>query len=149
MERTAFLATVQSVSGSKAEMLLNDGKTICTVPTCFNNGEVETGARVLVMLAEEPSLFGSGEHKEYDYAVIYADTMVYDVECRSFEKDAYGVFKTDGSRTLKFVSISEAENGQCAERFASAAYKNRQEISPARFFVCSKYSLIVIVFKFA
>ena len=111
-ERTAFLAAVQSVSDGRAEILLNDGKTVCSVPTYFNNGKIKAGAKVIVMLAEDTTLFGSGEHKEYNYAVIYADTAVYDIENRSFENDAYGVFRTNGSRTLRFVSISEAENRQ-------------------------------------
>ena len=110
--RTAFLAAVQSVANGTAEIILNDGKTTCTVPTFFNNGEIKTGAKVIVMLEEEPSLYGSGEHRTYDYAVIYADTAIYDTENRSFENDAYGIFRTNGSTTLRWVSIKEAEKAK-------------------------------------
>ena len=100
---TGFFAEVRSVSDGRAELLLNDGVTSCTVPVYFNDGEVKPGMQVIAFLDETPSLYGSAEHREYDYAVIYTDSLEYKLSGRSFEKDAYAVIDSTSGR-MRFVS---------------------------------------------
>lgn len=88
-KNNGFYATVESVSDGKAAVLLNDGKTRCTVPTYYNDGEVTEGAKVMVVLDEDTSLFGSGTDKEYSFAVIYTDPEVFHHSAFEFEEVAW------------------------------------------------------------
>lgn len=81
-----FFAAVQKITGDKATFILNDGKTVCTAPTYYNDGEVKEGMQVIVMLDEDVSLFGSGAKNEYDFAVFISPT-----DLTRFEEHAYAV----------------------------------------------------------
>lgn len=87
-----FFGTVQSVTDDRAEVLLNDGKTLCDVPTYFNDGEVTEGAEVMLTLDAESSLFGSGERFEDDYAVFHTRPETYNPSGREFESLAYAKY---------------------------------------------------------
>ncbi|MBR3666128.1 MAG: hypothetical protein IKN66_03085 [Ruminococcus sp.] len=69
-----FIGKVRSINGDKAEILLNDGKTVCTVPTYFSEGEIAVGQNTVIFVDDDASLRGSGEKKEYSFALIYTDT---------------------------------------------------------------------------
>ena len=88
-KNNSFFATVQSVSDGKAAFILNDGKTVCTAPTYFNDGEVTEGMRVMVTLDEDTALYGSGDSREYDYAVFYTDEEVFNHSAFGFDEIAY------------------------------------------------------------
>lgn len=87
-----FFGTVQSVTDDRAEVLLTDGKTLCDVPTYFNDGEIKEGAEVMLTLDAESSLFGSGERFEDDYAVFHTRPETYNPSGREFESLAYAKY---------------------------------------------------------
>ena len=87
------------MSDGKATFILNDGKTVCTAPTYFNDGEVTEGAQVMVTLDEDTSLYGSGESKEYDFAVFYTSPDTYDFENKMYALDDSGKL---GGFTVKY-----------------------------------------------
>ena len=70
---TAFFGTVSNMKNDKAEILLNDGKTKCNVPTYFTDGSLENGSNVMFLINCGSDLYGSGENKSFDYALIYTD----------------------------------------------------------------------------
>lgn len=97
-----FFAAVQKITGDKATFILNDGKTVCTVPTYYNDGELKDGMQVIVMLDEDVSLFGSGAQKEYDYAV-----FIYPTDTRRFEERAYAVLSETTMGKLDVTEINQ------------------------------------------
>lgn len=99
---TFFYATVQSINGNKATFILNDGKTVCTAPTYYSDGEITEGMPVIVMLDEDVSLFGSGAQKEYDYAV-----FIYPTDTRRFEECAYAVLSETTMGKLDVTEINQ------------------------------------------
>lgn len=88
-EYPAFPGTVQSCDGERAQVLLNDGVTLCDVPTYFCEHELEAGNNVLMILDSELSLYGSGEERSFDYAVILTDEDDYFHSIHEFEDIAY------------------------------------------------------------
>lgn len=75
-KRLCFFGTVKSISadGSKLTFLLNDKKTVCTVPTFFSDGaELSEDMKIMVTLNADSDLFGSGGEHSFDYAVISAN----------------------------------------------------------------------------
>ena len=92
-KRTAFFATVQSVDPDRASVLLNDGITLCNVPVCYSDGgSLEPGTKIMLVLTEDDSLFGSGEEKSFDYAVISTEPEKYNRGKKEFSDLAYGEF---------------------------------------------------------
>lgn len=90
---TGFFGTVQKLDDARAEILLNDGKTICNVPTYYNDGEISEGEQIMFVLDCEPDLYGSGENNTYNYAVIYTDISKYDIENAAYaKKDPHSVY---------------------------------------------------------
>lgn len=98
-----FFGTVQSVTDDRACVLLTDGKTLCDVPTYYNDGEVAEGAEVMIMLDAEPSLFGSGERFEDDYAVFHTRPETYNTSGKEFESLAYAKYSDQTVDTLIYV----------------------------------------------
>ena len=84
-----FCGTVQSLADDRATVLLNDGITVCDVPTYYNDGELSEGQQVLVTLEAESSLYGSGEQYKADYAVFITHLEQYGGEEYDFSKLAY------------------------------------------------------------
>lgn len=99
---TFFYATVQRISGNKATLILNDGKTVCTAPTHYSDGEITEGMRVIVMLDEDVSLFGSGAQKEYDYAV-----FIYPTDTKRFDERAYAVLSQTTMGKLDVTDVQQ------------------------------------------
>ena len=58
-------------------MLLDDGITVCSFPSCFTDGEVTEGSRIMAAVCCGSSLYGSGENRVFDYAVIYTTPEDY------------------------------------------------------------------------
>lgn len=118
-DRVGFLGVIQSVSDDSktVTVLLNDKKTLCTVPTYYNDGgEIKEGAKVMVMILEDESLFGSGGEHEYDYAIIITDSHYYLSERaqRIFEDLAYGIYSSINDSVsfangIKVITIKDAE----------------------------------------
>lgn len=113
MNRTCFYGSVQSYDeeSGKAVVLLNDKKTLCTVPTYYNDGgKLKEGAEIMITLMTDNSLFGSGGTHEFDYAVISTDRDYYmsSEENHSFNELAYAQY--DGSiYEVKIVTVSRVQ----------------------------------------
>lgn len=86
-----FFGSVQAVSGGYAEILLTDKKTVCTVPTYYCEDELYEGQEVMITLDCYISLFGSGDNKTFDYAVIYTDPSEYNYRNIDFDTLAYAM----------------------------------------------------------
>ena len=85
----------------RAKVLLNDGKTVCDVPTYYNDGELSEGLEVMVTLDAEPSLFGSKKEYKSEFAVFYTDPEVYNYRHFDFGTLAYA--KHSDSDITKFI----------------------------------------------
>jgi hypothetical protein len=88
-ENYGFFGVIQSIENDRARVLLNDGKTVCDVPTYYNDGELCEGGQVMITLEADPELFGSGEEYYADYAVFHTDPTEYDYPEYDFESLAY------------------------------------------------------------
>lgn len=109
----SYFGTVQKNENGKADILLNDGKTVITVPSYYNDGDVLAGAEVLVDLrTEKEELFGTGKHAEYDFAIIYTREKYYNTSPRRFDELAYAY--VDSSRSSYYTYISKS--GEKIER---------------------------------
>ena len=86
-----FFATVQSFDNDFVTVLLGDGKTVCTAPTFYSDGELSEGMEIMITLDANTSLWNSGAQQEFDYAVIYTDPKVYLRTSHSFEEIAYSM----------------------------------------------------------
>ena len=94
--RTGFFAVVQSVSEDTVTVILNDGKTLCTVPTYYNDGgELAPGGKIMVILPDNSSLLGKGGEHSFDYAVIITDQEYFKNWSDKFEDIAYGAYVTN------------------------------------------------------
>jgi len=91
-DKYCFFGTVQSVTDERAEVLLTDGKTVCDVPTYFNDGEIKEGMKVMLTLDAEPLLFSSGERYIAEYAVFYTRPEIYNTSDLAFESLAYAKY---------------------------------------------------------
>ena len=97
----SFFGTVQTIGDNTAEIKLTDGKTVCTVPTYYCDGELSEGLEVMVILDSSTDLFGSGKSESFDYAVICTDPAEYDPSGHEFVNLAYG--KADSNNLGRFI----------------------------------------------
>lgn len=97
----SFFGTVQTIGDNTAEIKLTDGKTVCTVPTYYCDGELSEGFEVMVILDSSTDLFGSGKSESFDYAVICTDPAEYDPSGHEFGNLAYG--KADSNNLGRFI----------------------------------------------
>ena len=97
----SFFGTVQSIGDSTVEIKLTDGKTVCTVPTYYCDGELSEGLEVMVILDRSTDLFDSGKSESFDYAVICTDPAEYNASGREFDKIAYA--KADSNNLGRFI----------------------------------------------
>ena len=67
-----YFGTIQKLYDEKADILLDNKKTLCTVPTDFCDGELNEGMQVTIILDEDESILNK-ESAELDYAVICTD----------------------------------------------------------------------------
>ena len=65
-----------------------DGKTVCTAPTFYSDGELLEGMEIMIVLDADTSLWNSGAQQEFDYAVIYTDPEIYLQTSHSFDEIA-------------------------------------------------------------
>lgn len=98
-----FFGEIVKLTDEKAEIKLNDNKTVCTVSTDFKDGDLKEHDTVMVKLNDDASLYGSGKTKEYDYAVIYTDLEKIGADDPA--STAYAVDK--GYDDLTFVNVNE------------------------------------------
>ncbi len=106
--RTGFFAAVMSVNDDSINVLLNDGKTLCTVPSWYNDGgELKTGAQIMVMLSSDSSLFGAGGEHSFEYAAISTDPDYFKRSTDKFEDIAYAVF--NGWDSFEYTTVDEAD----------------------------------------
>ena len=97
----SFFGTIQTIGDSTAEIKLTDGKTVCTVPTYYCDGELSEGLEVMVILDCSTDLFDSGKSESFDYAVICTDPAEYNASGREFDKLAYA--KADSNNLGRFI----------------------------------------------
>lgn len=97
----SFFGTVQTIGDNTAEIKLTDGKTVCTVPTYYCDGELNEGLEVMVILDSSTDLFGSGKSESFDYAVICTDPAEYDPSGHEFGNLAYA--KADSNNLGRFI----------------------------------------------
>ena len=67
-----YSGTIQKLYDEKADILLDNKNTICTVPTDFRDGELSEGMKVTLILDEDETILNK-ERAELDYAVICTD----------------------------------------------------------------------------
>ena len=96
-----FFGTVQTIGDNTAEIKLTDGKTVCTVPTYYCDGELSEGLEVMVILDCSTDLFDSGKSESFDYAVICTDPAEYDPSGHEFGNLAYA--KADSNNLGRFI----------------------------------------------
>ncbi|MBR6044541.1 MAG: hypothetical protein IKP47_02780 [Ruminococcus sp.] len=104
-----FFGTVLSVEGDRAKVQLNDGLTVCDVPTALHDDEVTAGQRTMLIIEAGEELYGSGETYKSDYAVFVSQFDTVGTDESKFPELAYSEpSKTDlYKRTI--VSKTEAE----------------------------------------
>lgn len=118
----AFFGVIQSITddGKTMTVQLNDKKTLCTMPTYYNDGELKEGMEIMAALRAESSLFGSGGEHEFDYAVIYTDAEYYnqtgftnryadDYLTERIEFDELAYAKYAGSSHFSYTKIKDVE----------------------------------------
>ena len=97
----SFFGTIQTIGDNTAEIKLTDGKTVCTVPTYYCDGELSEGLEVMVILDCSTDLFDSGKSESFDYAVICTDPAEYDPSGHEFGNLAYA--KADSNNLGRFI----------------------------------------------
>lgn len=102
-----FFGKIQSLSDGRATVLLNDGKTVCDVPTYYNDGELTEGQQVMVTLNAEPSLYGSGEQYKADYAVFTTDCEFYGIDVSDFDSLAYAHLVENDLTRFECVTVDD------------------------------------------
>ena len=102
----AFFGTVREVKDGRAEVLLNDGRTVIDIPAYYNDAEPSPGMEVMVRLPAKTSLFGSGGTHRFDYAVIYTDSAVFNTSGREFSGLAYAEVSSYWSMKLDYTFVS-------------------------------------------
>ncbi len=102
-----FFGTVQSVSDDRAKVLLTDGKTLCDVPTYYNDCEVKAEQEVMLTLDADKTLFGSGEKYKADYAVFWTKSDVYNQSGKNFGELAYAKMSTTTAGQLDYTLVDQ------------------------------------------
>ena len=91
-DKYSFFGTVQSLAEGRARVLLTDGRTLCDVPVCLNDGELKEGMQVMITLNAAPSLFDSGKEYKDEFAVFHTDPAEYNYSGFEFTKLAYAQY---------------------------------------------------------
>lgn len=105
----SFFGTVQTIGDNTAEIKLTDGKTVCTVPTYYCDGELSEGLEVMVILDCSTDLFDSGKSESFDYAVICTDPAEYDPSGHEFGNLAYAKADSNNLRRFIYTEIGDIE----------------------------------------
>lgn len=104
-----FFGAIQSSDGETADVLLTDNVTLITVPTFYCEEELSAGQEVMVILDCSTDLFGSGESKNFDYAVIVTDPKLYNYDNHDFSALAYATSNENTLGKYDYVFIDEVQ----------------------------------------
>jgi hypothetical protein len=85
----AFCGRIQSISGKRAEVLLNDGVTTCDVPCVLYDEKLSVGQKVVLILDTGIDLYNSGKAYKSDYAVFVTRYQFYGLADDKFDDCAY------------------------------------------------------------
>lgn len=105
-----FFGTVLNFNKEYAEIMLTDKKTICTVPAYYCEDELYEGQEVMITLDCDISLWGSGDNKTFDYAVIYTDPEEYNYADKDFDTLAYAKANPNELGRFIYTMIDEVTN---------------------------------------
>lgn len=104
-----FFGTVQNSDGKTADIILTDDVTVINVPTYYCEEELSPGQEVMVTLDCDTKLFGSGEAKTFDYAVIHTDPKLYNYDNHVFSTLAYANSNPDTLGAYDYVFVDEVQ----------------------------------------
>lgn len=96
-EKYSFYGMVSVLNGDRASVVLNDGITVCDVPTWYRDGELSEGMQVMITLDAKAALYGSGEEYSSDFAVFHTSPAEYDPKQLGFDNLAYSRYGKDNS----------------------------------------------------
>jgi len=85
----AFCGRIQSISGKRAEVLLNDSVTTCDVPCVLYDEKLSVGQKVVLILDTGIDLYNSGKAYKSDYAVFVTRYQFYGLADDKFDDCAY------------------------------------------------------------
>ena len=91
-DKYSFFGKIVNITDDKAEIRLNDNKTVCTIPTDFTDGELTAGMEVMVTLNAGTELYGSGNEYKDDFAVFHTDPKEYNTSGSKFSELAYAQY---------------------------------------------------------
>jgi hypothetical protein len=109
-ENYSFFGVIQSLENDRATVLLNDSKTLCDVPTYYNDGELYEGGQVMITLESDSELFGSGEEYYSDYAVFHTDPTEYNYPEYDFETLAYAQHSKNDITRYIYTKIEDIQS---------------------------------------
>ena len=104
-----FFGTVQSLTEDRAEVLLTDGKTLCDVPTYYNDGEIKEGMDVMLTLDADISLYGSGKPYKADYAVFTTHPEAFVEGYRKEDHAKYAYALRDEHNSVVYHGVMREE----------------------------------------
>ena len=104
---TCFIGTVGNIENGRTELTLTDGITKTDIPISLNDGEVTEGITVMAMIYEDKALYGSGETKKYDYALIFTRPEDYLMQGKKPDDIAYANVLSLFNESFHFVEKSD------------------------------------------
>ncbi len=111
-DKYSFFGKIRSVKDGRAEVLLTDGKTLCSVPTYYTDGKLKEGTEIMLTLNAGPSLYGSGEKYKADHAVFITDLEAHGIRPENFDSYAYARSSETDVTKYDIVSVSELKEGE-------------------------------------
>ncbi|WP_028508792.1 hypothetical protein [Ruminococcus sp. NK3A76] len=108
---TCFIGTVGKIKNERTELTLADGRTKLDIPVSLNDGEVSDGMTVMAMIYDEPSVYGSGAAKKYDYALIFTHPKDHLMLGEKLDDMAYATVGSLYNGVFHFVK-KEQKNGK-------------------------------------
>lgn len=124
-KRMCFFGTVKSISddGNTLTFMLNDNKTLCTVPTYYKDStELKAGTEIMAVLIADSTLYGSGGEHSFDYAAISANPEYYNQTGITDERLAVGVTVDGKDSTGRLIPFSELAYSKFESGISPTAY---------------------------
>lgn len=101
-----YFGTVQKNVNDTTEVLLNDGKTVITIPSYYNDGELTEGLQIMALVnTKNEELFGSGEQKTFDYVLVFTDQERFNKSQKDFSELAYAKVKNLLEESFEYILI--------------------------------------------